>query len=112
MANGSEQPHLVSLVLQSKKALLHGEQLCSRARTLASTSAEVAGDVLALDAKLRFMTNAVLEQVKVHSFLLLFLCTTAGNDVSWLLVSLRALNSNEQGWKPKQRYVSNNPILC
>ncbi|KAK7690808.1 hypothetical protein QCA50_005908 [Cerrena zonata] len=65
MANGSEQPHLVSLVLQSKKALLHGEQLCSRARTLASTSAEVAGDVLALDAKLRFMTNAVLEQVKL-----------------------------------------------
>lgn len=92
MANGSEQPHLVSLVLQSKKALVHGEHLCSRARTLSSTSAEVAGDVLALDAKLRFMTNAVIEQVKVHLFTFLCLCTTTGDHDSWLLVLPRVLS--------------------
>ncbi|CAL1716570.1 unnamed protein product [Somion occarium] len=68
MINGrsdNEQPHLVSLVLQSKKALQHGEQLCSRARSLSSTSAETAGDVIALDAKLRWVTSAVIEQLKL-----------------------------------------------
>ncbi len=60
-----KQPHLVSLVLQSKKALQHGEQLCTRASTLSSESAQVAMDVLALDAKVRWMTDAVMEQLKV-----------------------------------------------
>ncbi len=62
---GSEQPHLVSLVLKSKKALQHGELLCSRARTRSVESAQAAVDVLALDAKVRWMTDAVLEQLKV-----------------------------------------------
>jgi hypothetical protein len=61
-----EQPHLVSLVLQSKKALQHGEQLCSKANTLSNTSAQTALDVLALDAKIRWITDAVLEQLKVN----------------------------------------------
>lgn len=60
-----EQPHLVSLVLQSKKALQHGEQLCSRANTLSNASAQSALDVLALDAKVKWITDAVLEQLKV-----------------------------------------------
>jgi hypothetical protein len=60
-----EQPHLVSLVLQSKKALQHGEQLCSRANSLSSASAQSALDVLALDAKVKWITDAVLEQLKV-----------------------------------------------
>ncbi|KAI0076211.1 hypothetical protein K474DRAFT_1645470 [Panus rudis PR-1116 ss-1] len=60
-----EQPHLVSLVLQSKKALQHGEQLCSKARSLSSASGETAGDVLALDAKLKWMTKSVIQQLKL-----------------------------------------------
>ena len=60
-----EQPHLVSLVLQSKKALQHGEQLCSRASSLSNKSAQCAIDVLALDAKVKWISDAVLEQLKV-----------------------------------------------
>lgn len=67
---GPEEPHLVSLVLQSKKALQQGEQLCTNARTVSMESAQTAVDVLALDAKVRWMTDAVLEQLKVRSILL------------------------------------------
>lgn len=62
-----DQPDFVALVLQSKKALQHGELLCSRASALSSTSAQSAIDVLALDAKVRWMTDSVLEQLKVYS---------------------------------------------
>ncbi|GBE87793.1 autophagy protein Apg17-domain-containing protein [Sparassis latifolia] len=62
---GPDQPHLVSLVLQSKKALQHGEHLCSRASALSSSSVQSVVDVLALDAKVRWMTDAVLEQLKL-----------------------------------------------
>lgn len=61
-----EQPHLVSLVLQSKKALQHGEQLCSRANDVSNASAQCVVDVLALDAKVRWLTDAVLEQLKAR----------------------------------------------
>ncbi|KAI0087279.1 autophagy protein Apg17-domain-containing protein [Irpex rosettiformis] len=62
---GPEQPHLVQLVLASKKALQHGEQLCSRARSISVESAQTALDVLALDAKVKWITNAVTEQLKL-----------------------------------------------
>lgn len=62
---GPERPHLVQLALASKKALQHGEQLCSRARTLSVESAQTAIDVLALDAEVRWITHAVAEQLKV-----------------------------------------------
>ncbi|OCH95414.1 hypothetical protein OBBRIDRAFT_720633 [Obba rivulosa] len=61
----TDKPHLVSLVLQSKKALQHGELLCSRASKLSSSSAQVAVDVLALDAKVRWLSNAMLEQLEL-----------------------------------------------
>ena len=61
------QPHLVSLVLQSKKALQHGEQLCTRAHVASNASAQAAVDVLALDAKVRWISEAVIEQLKVSS---------------------------------------------
>ena len=64
-ATRADQPHLVSLVLQSKKALQHGEQLCSIANTLTNTSAQCALDVLALDAKVKWISEAVIEQLKV-----------------------------------------------
>ncbi|KAF6757238.1 autophagy protein Apg17-domain-containing protein [Ephemerocybe angulata] len=61
----TEQPHLVSLVLQSKKALQHGEQLCSRAQSQYNTSAQEAIEVLALDAKVRWIAEAIGEQLKL-----------------------------------------------
>ncbi|KAI3998337.1 hypothetical protein K525DRAFT_282498 [Schizophyllum commune Loenen D] len=61
----NEQRHLVSLVLQSKKALQHGEQLCSRARDSSKASAVCAVDVLAIDAKVRWIADGVLQQLKV-----------------------------------------------
>jgi autophagy-related protein 17 len=64
-----DQPHLVSLVLQSKKALQHGEQLCSRAHAVSNTSAHSAINVVALDAKVRWVTDAVAEQLKVSALI-------------------------------------------
>jgi len=58
-------PHLVSLILQSKKALQHGEQLCSSAHELTQDSARQVVDVLALDAKLRWVKEGILDQLKV-----------------------------------------------
>ena len=62
-----EQPHIVSLVLQSKKALQHGEEVCSEAQTLANASAQVVVDVLTLDAKVRWISDSVLDQLKVSA---------------------------------------------
>lgn len=83
----ADQPHLVSLVLQSKKALQHGEQLCSKANALSNASAQCAVDVLALDAKVKWLSEAVIEQLKVRAMsleclllvthLLSFLCSHA-----------------------------------
>jgi hypothetical protein len=61
----ADQPHLVQLVVLSKKALQHGEQLCSRARSISVDSAQAAVDVLSFDAKVRWVNNAVTEQLKV-----------------------------------------------
>ena len=69
-ANPIAQPHLVSLVLQSKKALQHGEQLCTRAHVASNASAQTAVDVLALDAKVRWISEAVMEQLKVSSVII------------------------------------------
>jgi len=66
MVLSSDQPHLVSLVLQSKKALQHGEYLCTRAHAASNASAQAAVDVLALDAKVRWVVEAVVEQLKVR----------------------------------------------
>ena len=64
----AEQPHLVSLVLQSKKALQHGEQLCSRAQSQYNASAQETIEVLALDAKIRWVAEAIVEQLKVSLY--------------------------------------------
>ncbi|KAJ7052605.1 autophagy-related protein 17 [Mycena amicta] len=57
--------NLVSLVLQSKKALQTGEQLCTTAHSLSNASAQSVLDVLALDAKVRWITDGVLEQLRL-----------------------------------------------
>ncbi|KAH9945266.1 autophagy protein Apg17-domain-containing protein [Epithele typhae] len=60
-----EQPHIVSLVLHAKKALQQGQHLCTRASEVSSSSAQVTVDVLALDAQVRWMSGAVLDQLKL-----------------------------------------------
>lgn len=62
---GSEQPHLISLVLQSRNALQQGEAFCSRANATSTSSAKEATDVLALNAKIQWISNAVIEQLKL-----------------------------------------------
>ncbi|KAF9790384.1 autophagy-related protein 17 [Thelephora terrestris] len=62
---GNDDPHIVTLVLQSKRALQHGEQLCLRASQLSSSSARNAVEVLTLDARVKWLSNAVLEQLKL-----------------------------------------------
>ncbi|KAF8206582.1 autophagy-related protein 17 [Mycena galopus ATCC 62051] len=59
------RPDVASLVLHSKKALQSGEQLCSRANDVSNASAQAAVDVLALDAKVRWLTDGVLEQLRL-----------------------------------------------
>lgn len=62
----ASDPHIVSLVLQSKKALQEGEQICSKANELSATSTQTSIDVLILDAKVKWITDNVLEQLKVR----------------------------------------------
>ncbi|KAF8199671.1 autophagy protein Apg17-domain-containing protein [Pholiota molesta] len=50
------QPHLVSL---------HGEELCTEAHDASHASAQAAIDVLALDAKVRWVIEVVVEQLKL-----------------------------------------------
>jgi hypothetical protein len=63
---GSEQPHLISLVFQSRNALQQGEAFCSRASATSTSSAKEATDVLALNAKIQWISNAVIEQLKAR----------------------------------------------
>ncbi|KAG6850696.1 hypothetical protein H0H93_009854 [Arthromyces matolae] len=65
MSSPLEHSQLISLVLQSKEALQNGEQLCSRAHSVSNASANVSIDVVALDAKVRWVTEAVGEQLKL-----------------------------------------------
>ncbi|KAI9440035.1 autophagy protein Apg17-domain-containing protein [Lactarius indigo] len=59
----SEQPHLISLVLQSRKALQQGEAFCSRASATSTSSAKEATDVLALNAKIQWISKALAATV-------------------------------------------------
>ncbi len=63
-----EQPHIVELVLQAKKALQQGQELCLHASAVSAASAQTAVDVLALDAQVRWMSEAVLDQLKVRPY--------------------------------------------
>ncbi|OBZ72535.1 Autophagy-related protein 17 [Grifola frondosa] len=64
-STGTVQAHVSSLVAKSQQALQHGELLCLRASELSASSAQSAADMLALDAKVRWITNAVLEQLQL-----------------------------------------------
>ncbi|KAG6861353.1 hypothetical protein C0995_001086 [Termitomyces sp. Mi166 len=65
MSSSLDHSYLVSLVLQSKQALQRGEQLCSRAHAVSNASTNISIDVVVLDAKVRWVTEAVGEQLKL-----------------------------------------------
>jgi len=104
-SGGTGQTHLVSLVLQSKKALQHGEQLCTRAHTASNTSAQAAVDVLALDAKIRWMVEAVVEQLKVGSCVRFSFTSIKPPGFSLRQVSLRVLKRNAHTCSSRLMFV-------
>ena len=57
----------MSLALQAKKALQQGQHLCARASETSSASAQATVDILALDAQVRWMSEAVLDQLQVRT---------------------------------------------
>lgn len=106
-------PHIVALVLQSKKALQQGEQLCSRAHALSNASAQAAVDVLALDAKVKWITGAVLEQLKVRKRLnsspVLSLTMVPSAYFSWPRTSQSASSRSAACSMGRRAYVDHSP---
>ncbi|CAE6475123.1 unnamed protein product [Rhizoctonia solani] len=64
---------LATLFLASKKALLHGNNICNHASTLTAGSSNLAVDILTLDAKLQWLTRGVVEQLKAASSIVKYL---------------------------------------
>lgn len=60
------QVDVLSLVLRSKKALDHTKTLCLHADVLAKESTQLALDVCAVDAKVRWGSEMIMEQIKVY----------------------------------------------
>ena len=71
----------MSLVLQSKKAFLHGERLCKDASSVSAECGQVAADVLALGAKVRWMADAVREQLKVRPQYIFVWCVLISHTI-------------------------------
>jgi len=68
--NGDMQPEeqaqsLVAYFLQSKKALTHGQALCSRVSTISAETASVAIEAVAYEAKARWMNEGFLDQLNL-----------------------------------------------
>lgn len=99
-------PHIVSLVLQSKKALQNGEQLCLKANELSTASIQASVDVLVLDAKVRWITDNVLEQLKVFHSRLSLVNRLFSFEVSWQQASPGASKKSVPNWINKYRYLS------
>lgn len=64
----SNTPDIVSLVLHSKKALQHGEQLCSTAHDQTQATTSVGTELLALDAKAQWIARGIYDQLKVRRY--------------------------------------------
>ncbi|KAG8779836.1 autophagy protein 17 [Serendipita sp. 397] len=56
---------MLSLVLRSRKALDHTKALCVRAEALSKDSTELALDLVAVDAKVRWATEMIQDQLKL-----------------------------------------------
>ncbi|KAI5120103.1 hypothetical protein M0805_002187 [Coniferiporia weirii] len=92
-----ETPHLVSLVLHSKKALQHGEQLCTHAHELTHETSAVATDLLALDAKVQWVTRGILNQLKL-----------AGSIAKSMEVQRSRLEDQGKEWDKTRAFHSGN----
>ncbi|CAE6442611.1 unnamed protein product [Rhizoctonia solani] len=64
---------LETLFLASKKALLHGNNVCNHASTLTAATSNLAVDILTLDAKLQWLTRGVIEQLKAANSVVKYL---------------------------------------
>ena len=64
-APGPEQPHIATLASQAEKALQEGQHLCTRASEVSASSAQTTVDILALDAQVKWISEAVLDQLAV-----------------------------------------------
>lgn len=60
-----EGASLLSYFLQSKKALSQGQVLCSHASELNSSTVSIVIDALAFEAKSKFLSHGVIEQLNV-----------------------------------------------
>src|ERR1700761_3738135 len=87
LARPDQSDFVSSLVLQSTRALHTGQQLCWQANDLSNAAAQAIVDVLALDAKVNWITNGVLEQLLVQK--LLRRGNSADLHPSWLPASPR-----------------------
>ncbi|CAE6376383.1 unnamed protein product [Rhizoctonia solani] len=64
---------LAALFLTSKKALLHGNNVCNHASTLTAGASNLTVDILTLDAKLQWLTRGVVEQLKAATSIVKYL---------------------------------------
>ncbi|CAE6443797.1 hypothetical protein ACGC1H_002506 [Rhizoctonia solani] len=64
---------LAALFLTSKKALLHGNNVCNHASTLTAGASNLTVDILTLDAKLQWLTHGVVEQLKAATSIVKYL---------------------------------------
>ncbi|TFK72955.1 hypothetical protein BDN72DRAFT_271834 [Pluteus cervinus] len=60
-----ERPLLLDLFQRSEEALQGGQQLCARAHTFTQDTANTAIAVFSLDAQVRWLSDAVIEQLKL-----------------------------------------------
>lgn len=65
-ARDEDSRSLVAYFLESKKALAHGQALCSRASDLNSETASLVVEALAHEAKGKWMCDAVVDQLAVR----------------------------------------------
>lgn len=57
---------LISLVVQSKKALQQSESICSAANTVSHRSSNMLIDLLATEAKIKWLSEGVIDQLNVR----------------------------------------------
>ncbi|CCA68796.1 hypothetical protein PIIN_02658 [Serendipita indica DSM 11827] len=86
------QRDLLSLVLRSRKALDHTKTLCSRADVLSKDSTELALDLVAVDAKVRWANEMISDQLKL-----------VGSIVKTLSLQRQKLERDAKNWDQKRK---------
>lgn len=62
-----EKTDILSLVLHSKKALQHGELLCSDAHDQTQATTSIGTELLAIEAKAEWLAKGIQEQLRVRA---------------------------------------------